>query len=111
MTTPELLQFHESFCGEARALMQKKNHDYAGADGDTPFANFEASEKLRVCSTEAGMLVRMLDKFMRLSTFLNAGKLMVAGEGAHDSLQDIVNYSILLAARLEEKAVIPPLKT
>ena len=98
LTSETLLTFHEELCSEARALMAKKNHDYAGASGTTPFANFQACEEVGVCSTEQGFLVRMLDKFKRLVTFAQAGNLTVDNESFRDAVIDIVNYAILFAA-------------
>jgi hypothetical protein len=103
MNRTELLEFHTNICGEARSLMQKKNHDYAGAQGDSPFANFEAAEKLGLCPTEIGMLIRMLDKFKRIITFAQAGKLVVTNEGFTDACIDLINYSILFAAYAQGK--------
>ena len=103
MTTTQLLQFHERISQECREIMAKKNHDYAGASGATPFGNFQAPEQLGLCSTETGIVMRMLDKLKRLITFCNAGELKVENEGAADACKDIVNYAIILAAYAEEK--------
>lgn len=91
----KLLQFHEEVCNKAREIMAAKNHDYAGASGQTPYANFEVIEQIGVASTEQGFLVRMMDKFKRLSTFVNVGVLKVTGEGFEDACLDILNYIIL----------------
>lgn len=103
MTTTELLLFHQQICKDCRFIMEQKNHDYSGASGETPFANFQAAEKLEVCPTEQGLLVRILDKIMRLSTFVKYGELKVQNESAQDALKDIINYSILLAAYIKQK--------
>ena len=103
MTTIQLLQFHAKLTEECREIMAKKNHDYAGANGQTPFGNFQAPEQLGLCSTETGIVMRMLDKLKRLVTFCNAGELKVENEGASDACKDIVNYAIILAAYVEEK--------
>ena len=104
MNRTELLLFHDDLCSRARAVMEDKNHDYAGPGGDDPFANFRAVEALGLCSTEKGVLVRMLDKLKRLQTFEAVGRLAVAGEGPLDACLDIMNYAILLAAIIKEKA-------
>ena len=104
MNREELLKHHDSICSEAKELMKKKNHDYAGSGGDSPFANFERTEAMGICSTEAGVLVRMVDKISRLSTFVEAGELKVDNETSHDAIVDIVNYCILLSGIVEEKA-------
>ena len=98
MTRKELLAFHDALCKEARGIMERKNHDYAGAGGATPFANFQAVELIGVCSTSQGFLVRMLDKFKRLTTFVQSGELLVKNEGFRDACLDILNYCILFAA-------------
>lgn len=103
MNQKELLEFHDRLCRECREVMAKKNHDYAGATGTTPFGNFQAPEQLGLCSTETGIVMRMLDKIKRLITFCNAGELKVENEGAADACKDIVNYAIILAAYVEDK--------
>ena len=103
MIHAQLLEFHKAFCQRAYDIMAVKNHDYAGATGDTPFANFQAVELLGIASTETGFLVRMLDKMKRLQTFAACGKLKVENEGAYDACLDIANYAILLAAYVKDK--------
>jgi hypothetical protein len=103
MTRDELIQHHEDLCGQALELMKKKNHDYAGNSGKTPFANFERCEAMGICTTEAGFLVRMTDKLSRLSTFADAGKLQVDNEGYNDAIVDIINYCVLFSAYVKSK--------
>lgn len=103
MNTEELLKFHLNTCDRAREIMRKKNHDYAGADGSTPFANFEASSKLGVASVTSAMLVRIIDKIQRINTFDKAGTLLTEGESAEDSCDDAINYFILLKAYLTQE--------
>ena len=83
--------------------MEKKNHDYAGESGDTPFANFSRTEAMGVCSTEQGFLVRVVDKVSRLSTFCQAGQLKVDNESYEDAILDIINYMVLFSGYLKEK--------
>lgn len=94
----DLLEFHLAFCHRAYLLCAKKNHDYAGAHGLSPYRNFESIEALGIASTESGLLIRMTDKINRLVTFVNDGKLAMENETAIDALLDIVNYSVILAA-------------
>lgn len=94
---------HDQICKTALALMVDKNHDYAGASGANPFANFEMSEKLGVCSAEEGIILRMGDKLRRLATFAKDGKLKVASEGSLDAILDIINYGILLQCLIETR--------
>ena len=103
MNREELLMSHDKICSEAKELMKKKNHDYAGKEGDQPFANFERTESMGVCSTEQGFLVRVVDKVSRLSTFCSAGELKVDNESYEDAVLDIINYMVLFSGYLKDK--------
>jgi hypothetical protein len=103
MNREELFKHHKQVCDAALELMKKKNHDYAGNSGETPFANFERCEALGICSTEAGFLVRLTDKLSRLSTFTNAGTLTVDNESYDDAIIDIINYCVLFSAFVKGK--------
>ena len=71
--------------------------------GNDPFANFRRAEALGVCSTEQAFLVRMTDKMSRLASFSSRGELSVEDETVYDTLEDLINYSVLLAAYLKSK--------
>ena len=103
MNREDLLKHHDLICKTAKDIMKQKNHDYAGADGEKPFANFERTEAMGVCSTEQGFLVRVIDKVSRLSTFATSGTLKVENESYEDAILDIVNYMVLLSAYLKNK--------
>ena len=102
MNKQELLKFHEEVCNKAREVMRKKNADYTG-QSDSPFANFERTESMGVCSTEQGFLCRMIDKLSRLSTFVNSGTLVVENEGYADAVEDLINYLILFYAYVSSR--------
>ena len=108
MNRDAYLQFHEEFCNAARELSARKNNDYAGRGGEEPFANFTRVEAMGICSTEQGFMVRLTDKLSRLATLAAGGKLQVTDETAHDTLKDVVNYAILLAAYMVDTQ--PPSK-
>jgi predicted lipoprotein len=103
MNREELFKHHEELSQTALQIMKKKNHDYAGNSGAQPFANFERCEAMGICSTEQGFLVRITDKVSRLSTFANAGKLVVDNEGYQDAILDIMNYCVLFSAYIKSK--------
>ena len=103
MNRDQLFKHHEELCKIALDIMRKKNHDYAGNSGETPFANFERCEAMGICSTEAGFLVRLTDKLSRLSTFANAGRLTVDNESYEDAILDIINYCILFSAYVKSR--------
>ena len=103
MTRDELLRFHEQLCKEGRELMNLKNRDYAGNHGTEPFANFTRCEAMGICDTEQGFMVRITDKMSRLSSFLDSGKMHVEDESFKDTVVDVINYMVLLAAYTKEK--------
>lgn len=104
MKREDLFKHHGELCDKALDIMVKKNHDYAGNSGETPFANFERCEAMGVCSTEQGFLVRIIDKVSRLSTFAKDGKLVVDNEGYNDAIVDIINYCVLFSAYVQSKS-------
>lgn len=103
MNQADYFAFHEKFCADALALSKKKNNDYAGSGGTQPFANFERVEALGICATEVGFLTRLTDKLCRINTFVQDGVLQVSDESVRDTLIDVVNYAVLLAAYIEDK--------
>ena len=103
MTRDELLDFHIEVCEDARALMNLKNRDYAGGGGEEPFANFTRCEAMGICETEAGFLVRVIDKVSRMSSFLRSGKMHVEDESFYDAIIDVINYMVLLGAYVKDK--------
>lgn len=103
MTSDELFKMHRELCETALLLMKSKNHDYAGKNGMEPFANFTRAETMGITSTEKGMMVRMIDKISRISSFIDNGKFKVDDEKLKDTIIDIINYSILLYAYIDNK--------
>ena len=102
MNQIEYLDFHAGFCSEARRLAARKNDDYAGRKSSDAFRNFRLVEQMGHCSTEAGILTRLSDKLQRLVNVVRDGA-SVTDETADDTLLDIINYSTILAAVLQEK--------
>lgn len=102
MTREDLELFHRRFCADIFETMQRKNADYTG-DASDPFGNFTTVDILGITTTERGFLTRMTDKFKRLISFVNQGELQVKEESVLDTLKDLANYCILLAAYVESK--------
>lgn len=102
MTRKEYLEYHKAACEKMHDITTRKNNDYTGASDD-PFSNFKLTEMMEVVSAEQGFFVRMSDKFMRLGTFVKKGVLQVKDESVEDTLLDLANYSILLAAYIKSK--------
>lgn len=91
----ELIKMQEETFNECQAILKKKNHDYSsGSGGGSPFSNFEASSVLGV-DPVIGILMRSMDKFKRVETFVKKGELLVEGEGVEDAFNDVINYMIL----------------
>lgn len=103
MTSDELFDIHTRLTDKALDLMKKKNHDYSGKSGKEPFANFTRAEAMGITTTEKGMLVRLLDKMSRLSSFCDSGEFKVEDEKLEDTILDMINYSVLLYAYIESK--------
>jgi len=103
MDRDELLRYHSEICNAAKELMSLKNKDYAGSEGNEPFANFTRVESMGICDTEQGFLVRVTDKLSRLSSFVHAGKMHVEDESFYDTIVDVINYMVLLSAYVSDK--------
>lgn len=93
----ELFAYHTEMCGDALALMHKKNTDYATTED--PLKNLRASTVIGVDPAK-GILLRCLDKFARIATYVDNGKLEVTDESVFDSIRDVINYMVLLAFML-----------
>ena len=87
--------------------MSLKNRDYAGQEGNEPFANFTRVESMGICTTEQGFMTRLTDKMSRLSSFLNSGKMHVEDESFRDTIVDVINYMVLLSAYIDDKEKLP----
>lgn len=104
MTRDDLLKFHAEACARMAKICAAKNSDYAGQGGASPFANFTRVEALGIATTETGFLTRMVDKIARVtSLFASGGKGEVKDESEEDTLLDLANYCILLAAYRRER--------
>lgn len=103
MNRNELIKFAEEFYNNNIEISKRKNKDYAGHDeGSDPFANFRVCESLGIPS-EQGFIVRMCDKMSRISSLADGTKAAVNDEAISDTLADLANYAMLMAAFLEEK--------
>lgn len=101
MTSEELLRLHEQTCNTARVIMEAKSKDYSGGSND-PFSNFKDSIVFGI-EPEHGLLIRVMDKLKRISTFIKKGELAVKDEPVEDAIHDIINYMILLKGMIQDK--------
>lgn len=98
MTTQQFIQHLEDTFKECLELAKKKNGDYADED---PFKNFKMSLQVGVEPSRA-ILVRISDKLSRISNLLDKDG-QVDDERIEDTLNDIINYSAILKAYLDER--------
>lgn len=102
MNKQQFLDYHNGCLERMAEIVKIKNADYT-ANNDDPFSNFSTVEKLEICNTETGFLVRMNDKFARLRSFVKNGSLLVKDESVEDTLLDMANYCILFSAYIKSK--------
>ena len=103
MKPETLFRLHVETCKKTLDIMRAKNSDYCGGSETLDaLANFKSARSLGLHPV-TGLLLRMQDKLMRIKSFVNDGKLKVAGETVDDSCDDLVNYAILAKALLTEE--------
>jgi len=100
MSKEDYFMFIDMLHEEMKALVIAKNTDYTAGGG--PFANFKASEGFGV-DPLVGLSVRLGDKIQRLKSFCKTGDLAVKDEGAEDIFRDLIGYSWIALALLEER--------
>lgn len=85
-------------------LTKKKNKDYTGGVDDA-FRNFTMVELLTngSISTEEGFFARIMDKIMRISTFISKNEFEVKDEKIEDTLLDLCTYSLLFLCYIKCK--------
>lgn len=110
MTKEQYMEFQKQTFDAMIEITRRKNADYTGASGD-PFFNFTRVEALGIASTEQGFLTRMLDKFARITSFVQKGELQVKDESVQDTLRDLANYCILMLGYIESKKISGNSKT
>ena len=101
MTNEEALQHQSYMFADAFKIMKKKRHDYSGLED--PFRNLRDAAFMGVDPLK-GVMVRIMDKFARVRSFIEQGELQVNDEAIRDTLIDVLNYTCILAAMIEEKS-------
>jgi hypothetical protein len=86
--------------------MRKKNNDYCGGGDSSPFKNFNGSAYLGIDPVK-GILMRIMDKMQRVTTYCDNGRLAVVEESVDDALEDIINYCILAKGMIHERREKP----
>lgn len=112
----EVKKYREAMYQKSFSLVEKKGADYNRDQqeaGDTLF-NLRVCELLGVVdSTEAGILVRLTDKLMRLVSLTKPGRdAQVKDESVEDTIADVHNYidylGLIWKQRRQRVATIQP---
>lgn len=87
--------------GEMKSLHIRKNAGYSGESTDR-WANFRMSEVFGV-PAYLGALVRMSDKWIRITNLIKNPDLDKVGESIEDTLLDLSSYCLIVICLLREK--------
>lgn len=88
---------------EMRELHKKKNAGYSG-DSEDRWANFRDSELVGV-EAWRGALIRMTDKYKRITNLAKDLSLDKVGESIEDTLMDLAAYALIVICLRREKNV------
>lgn len=86
---------------EMKDLHIRKNAGYAGDSLDR-WANFRVSESFGVPAF-LGVMVRMSDKWIRITNLVNNPNNEKVGESIKDTLMDLASYALIAIAIMEEQ--------
>ena len=100
MTNEEQSKRFYELLNTIKNLHDAKKHDY-GAKEDI-FANFRLSELSGIPAWQ-GSVVRMGDKYARISNFIKKGEFKFKGENIKDTLMDMAIYSLITMILYEEE--------
>jgi hypothetical protein len=93
---------YKQLLDEAWDLHVRKNAGYAGADNPDPWANFRMSEAFGVSALD-GCLVRMSDKYIRVTNLRRDPTNEQIGEALRDTLRDLAAYALIAVCLLDEQ--------
>lgn len=98
MTSKRYLQLLEQMV----ILHENKNAGYAGQDNPDPWANFRMCETFGV-SAFKGCLVRLSDKYIRVTNLVKDPSNDKVNENVKDTLFDLAAYALIAVCLLEEQ--------
>lgn len=84
-----------------RALHVAKNAGYAGMETEDPWANFRVCEQMGIVAWR-GCMVRMGDKYIRITNLRKNPENEQVGESILDTLADLAAYALITYCLLEE---------
>lgn len=79
----------------------RKNAGYSGAENPDAWANFRMAEQFGVSAFQ-GCLVRMSDKYIRVTNLVKNPANEQVGESIKDTLKDLAAYALIAICLLEE---------
>lgn len=88
---------------EMRELHIKKNAGYSGDSVDR-WANFRLAETFGV-STFLGVMVRMSDKWIRITNLIKNPSFDQVGESIDDTLMDLASYALIAICLRRERKI------
>lgn len=91
-----------SLLEEMKSLHIRKNAGYTG-DSQDRWANFRLSESFGV-STFLGVMVRMSDKWIRITNLIKNPEFDMVGEAIEDTLLDLASYALIAVCILRERS-------
>lgn len=91
--------FREDEFRKLNDLIDRKNNDYTA--GGSCFSNFEICEEIGIDRLR-GLTIRVLDKIQRLKSFAKSGALEVKNESVEDIFKDLIGYSFIALAMINE---------
>ena len=80
----------------------RKNAGYSGKDNPDPWANFRMAEQFGVSAFQ-GCLVRMSDKYIRITHLVQNPENDMVNENVQDTLFDLAAYALIAVCLLEER--------
>jgi hypothetical protein len=95
-------QEYKALLDEAWDLHVRKNAGYAGAENPDPWANFRMCEAFGIPAFE-GCMVRLSDKYIRITNLMCDSSNDRVGESIRDTLQDLAAYAFIAICLLDEK--------
>jgi hypothetical protein len=87
---------------EAKRIHIAKNAGYSGVGATDPWKNFREAERFGITPLK-GCLVRMSDKFIRVSNLIQDPEADQVGEKITDTLIDLANYCLIAVCLYEEE--------
>lgn len=93
---------YRNLLDEAWELFKAKNAGYAGDDNLDPWANFRMSEAFGISALD-GCLVRMSDKYIRITNLRRSPANEKVGESIRDTLRDLASYALIAVCLLDEQ--------